>query len=77
MIKEDSIIMAIVRRFVVALKTNFIFLKGDSEEVIGEFIRKWTLLDRYVLDITKDAGGHLDPRVALAIGVMLDTGERR
>jgi hypothetical protein len=30
-----------------------------------------------VLDLTDDPGQHLDRRVALAVGVMLDTGERR
>lgn len=44
---------------------------------IGVFNRKFTLLDRYVLDLTGDPGRTLDRRVALAMGVMLDTGERR
>jgi hypothetical protein len=45
--------------------------------VIGEFNRKFTILDRYVLDLTADPGRNLDRRIALALGVMLDTGERR
>jgi hypothetical protein len=69
--------MALVRRFIVAWKTDFIFQKGMSDQVIARFIRKWTLLDRYVLDLTEDTQNYLDPRVALAMGVMLDTGERR
>jgi uncharacterized protein YxjI len=80
-IKEDSLILALLRRFLGPffglLRTNFVLLKGDSEDVIGEFNRKFTLLDRYVLDLSADEGDHLDRRVALAIGVMLDTGERR
>lgn len=80
-IKEDSILLSLLRRvlgpFFGLLRTNFIFLKGESEEIIGEFNRKLTLLDRYVLDMSLDAGDHLDPRIALATGVMLDTGERR
>jgi hypothetical protein len=44
---------------------------------IGAFNRKFTLLDRYVLDMTGDPGRTLDRRVAIAMGVMLDTGERR
>jgi len=35
------------------------------------------LLDRYVLDLKADRARELDRRVALALGVMLDTGERR
>ena len=82
LVKEDSLIRALLRRFLGPffglLRTHFILLKGDSEEdVIGEFNRKLTLLDRYVLDMTADEAGYLDRRIALAIGVMLDTGERR
>ncbi|MCZ6690321.1 MAG: hypothetical protein O7H41_12005 [Planctomycetota bacterium] len=80
-IKEDSFILSLIRRLfgtmLGALRTNFVFLKGETDEVIGEFNRKFTLLDRYVLDLTHDTAGYLDPRVALAAGVMLDTGEKR
>jgi uncharacterized protein YxjI len=77
--KEDSIILALLRRllgsFYGLLRTNFIIVQ--NERVIGEFNRKFTLLDRYVLDLTKDRSRSLDRRVAVALGVMLDTGERR
>jgi hypothetical protein len=46
-------------------------------EVFGEFNRKFTLLDRYVLDLSLDPDRTFDRRFALALGVMLDTGERR
>jgi len=79
--KEDSVILSLLRRFLGPmfglLRTNFIFLRPDSEEVIGEFKRKFTILDRYVLDMTGDPQRLMDRRVALALGVMLDTGERR
>jgi len=79
MAKEDSIILSLLRRtgipIFLFLRTNFIFLAG--ERVIGEFNRKLTLLDRYVLDLTADAQRTFDRRIALALGVMLDTGERR
>jgi hypothetical protein len=45
--------------------------------VVGEFRRKLTILDRYVLDLTADRARAFDRRVAVALGVMLDTGERR
>jgi uncharacterized protein YxjI len=77
--KEDSIILSLLRRtgipIFLFLRTNFIFLKGNR--VIGEFNRKLTLLDRYVLDLTADHQRTFDRRIALALGVMLDTGERR
>jgi uncharacterized protein YxjI len=79
MAKEDSIILSLLRRtgipIFLFLRTNFIFLRG--EEVIGEFNRKLTLLDRYVLDLSADRQRVFDRRLALALGVMLDTGERR
>jgi uncharacterized protein YxjI len=79
MAKEDSIILSLLRRtgipIFALLRTNFVFLRG--QDVIGEFNRKFTLLDRYVLDLTADRNRTLDRRIALALGVMLDTGERR
>ena len=79
--KEDSVILSLLRRLLGPLfgllRTNFIIARSDSEEVVGEFNRKFTLLDRYVLDLKADRSRTLDRRVALALGVMLDTGERR
>jgi uncharacterized protein YxjI len=82
---EDSIVLSLLRRVLGPLfgllRTNFIVLSagagaGDGV-VIGEFNRKLTLLDRYVLDLRGDRDRRLDRRVALALGIMLDTGERR
>jgi len=79
--KEDSIILSLLRRllgpFFGLLRTNFIILQPGSETVVGEFKRKFTILDRYVLDMTPDRQRLVDRRIALALGVMLDTGERR
>jgi len=79
--KEDSIILSLLRRLLGPLfgllRTNFIIVRDGSEDVVGEFNRKFTLLDRYVLDLKADRARALDRRVALALGVMLDTGERR
>jgi uncharacterized protein YxjI len=79
--KEDSVILSLLRRFLGPmfglLRTNFIILRPDSEDVIGEFKRKFTILDRYVLDMSGDPQRLMDRRVALALGVMLDTAERR
>ena len=77
---EDSMVLSLLRRvlgpFFGILRTNFLIERADGE-VIGEFNRKFTLFDRYVLDLRADQAGTLDRRVALALGVMLDTGERR
>ena len=77
---EDSMVLSLLRRVLGPLfgilRTNFLIERADGE-VIGEFNRKLTLFDRYVLDLRADSDGALDRRVALALGVMLDTGERR
>jgi uncharacterized protein YxjI len=78
--REDSIILSLVRRFVPfmgLLRTNFVFQAAGSDKVIGEFKRKMTILDRYALDLSADRNRTLDRRVAVALAVMLDTGERR
>ncbi len=79
--KEDSIILSLLRRFLGplfgALRTNFILVAGPDERVIGEFNRKFTILDRYALDMKGDPGRTVDRRIAVALGVMLDTGENR
>ena len=52
----------------------------ESLESYDDFLvinRKFTVLDRYVLDLTADEERALDRRIALASGIMLDTGERR
>lgn len=81
LVLEDSILLSLLRRFLGhmygALRTNFIICREDSEDVIGEFNRKFTILDRYVLDMSRDQDRFLDRRVAAALGVMLDTGEKR
>jgi uncharacterized protein YxjI len=75
--KEDSILLAIVRRFFTRLVPLCFIFCLPGGQVVGEFNRKFTLLDRYVLDLSRDEERALDRRVAVAMGVMLDTGERR
>ena len=83
--KEDSIILSLLRRVLGPmfgplyglLRTNFVFCGPDGRSVLGEFRRKMTILDRYALDLKRDRHRKLDRRLALALGVMLDTGERR
>ena len=79
-IREDSIGKAIARRLLGpmfgALRTNFIILT-PQEAQLGAFNREFTILDRYVLDMRQDPARTLDRRIALGIGLMLDTGEKR
>ena len=82
-VREDSIILSLIRRvgaFVPLLRlmrTNFLFFKFGSDRELGEFRRKRTILDKYVLDLKADPTGILDRRLAVAMAVMLDTAERR
>ncbi len=82
--REDSLIFSLMRRFVPVLqdfmRTNFIFVlpsESGDEPIRGEFNRKFTLVDSYVLDLSRDRPPRIDRRVAVALGVLLDTGERR
>lgn len=81
--REDSIILSILRRITglfidfAIFRTNFVIFAGDSDQVLGEFNRKFTLLDRYLLDMSPDTDQIVDKRVAVALGVLLDTGEGR
>ena len=78
---EDSIAQAILRRLIGPLfgllRLNFIFCDAQNGSVLGEFNRSLTILDRYVLDMSRDGEKRIDRRLALAMGVMLDSGERR
>lgn len=78
---EDSVALAILRRLFGpmfgVLRTNFIITRPDGERLLGQFNRQFTLLDHYVLDMTYDERGYLDRRIAIAMGLLLDTGEHR
>jgi uncharacterized protein YxjI len=84
-IREDSIILSLLRRllgsFYGLLRTNFVIHQvgddGKDGPLLGEFNRKFTLLDRYVLDCSHDRTRSMDRRLAIAIGVLLDTAESR
>ena len=81
--REDSIILSLLRRLTglivdfAAFRTNFVIYAPDEDTVMGEFNRKMTIFDRYTLDMSEDADRTVDRRVALALGVLLDTGEGR
>ncbi len=63
-----------------AVRTNFRLLRvaEDGAEVqAGTFNRKFSIGDKYKLDLSEDPQRQLDRRVALALGIMLDTGEAR
>jgi hypothetical protein len=64
----------------VAWRTNFRMFRVTEEgfEVqAGTFNRKLSIGDKYQLDLTADPLQQFDRRIALALGIMLDTGEAR
>lgn len=88
--REDSVILAFVRRLVNLIpfvdllggiiKTDFHFIRRDesgNEVKIGSFDRRISLFDKYVLDLSADPERKLNRRVALAVGILLDTAEKR
>jgi uncharacterized protein YxjI len=78
---EDSWAKAIMRRVPILdiigdfLRTNFIITRSGN--VIGEFIRRYTLTDKYVMDFTRDPNRTFDRRIAVALAVLLDNAESR
>ena len=63
-----------------AWRTNFRMIRVDesgTEVQAGVFNRKLGIGDKYKLDLTADPMRQFDRRIALALGIMLDTGEAR
>jgi uncharacterized protein YxjI len=76
--EEDSWGKALFRRFGPLgefLKTDFHIYQGETQ--MGSFIRKITIGDKYVMDLTLDAQRKFDRRVALGLSLVLDIGEGR
>lgn len=88
--REDTAWIAAARRVVEWIpyvsilagfvRTNFrlhVVGEGGVETSVGAFNRKLSFGDKYALDLTDDPGRLLDRRIALALGILLDTGEAR
>jgi Uncharacterized conserved protein len=84
--QEDSWWKAILRRVLASvdleiisamIRTNFILTRPGSTEVFGEFIRRFTIGDKYVLDLTRDPQRSFDRRLAVGLAIVLDNAERR
>lgn len=74
---EDSWGKAMFRRTPLGeyFKTDFIIRLGDR--VIGKFIRKWTVFDKYAFDLSEDSEREFDRRLAVGLGALLDSAEGR
>jgi len=75
--QEDSWAKALLRRFVTDLiRTDFEIVLPDNTRV-GYFHRKFTIGDKYSLDLSEDVGRRLDRRIAVGMAILLDTAEAR
>ena len=75
--REDSWLKALFRRFISNLmRTDFEIVLSDGTRV-GAFHRKFTVADKYLLDLTGDPTRRLDRRIALGLAILLDTAESR
>ncbi len=90
MARETSAFMSFVRRAVdwipyvsilgaMLFKTDFEILRGADAEgaKVGSFDRKRALTDKYVLNLRDDPERTFDRRMAVALGILLDTAEAR
>ena len=88
--RENSLLLSALRRIVDFIpyadlvggifRTNFDFLVQDgagNDRKLGSFNRRFTIGDKYVLDLSEDRERRLDRKVALAVGILLDTAEKR
>ncbi|MCC6546645.1 hypothetical protein IT570_05705 [Candidatus Sumerlaeota bacterium] len=79
-VREDSLPLALMRRYLGTLwgllRTNFDIVFPTGQHA-GEYNRKLTITDQYVLDLRDDPNLLIDRRVALSLAILLDTAEYR
>ncbi len=88
--REDTAAIAVIRRVLEFLpyisivmglvRTNFKLFTVSPDGIetrAGSFDRKISIGDKYVLNLSEDPTKLLDRRIALALGILLDTGEAR
>jgi uncharacterized protein YxjI len=81
MAQEDSLVKALMRRIPYLeiigdfFRTNFVLTRQGQQ--FGEFVRRFTIGDKYVLDLTGDPMRSFDRRIAVALAILLDTAETR
>jgi hypothetical protein len=81
--QERSMLWAIVRRVIDAVPYGefvpilFHFRIDRGEQHLGELTRAIGVRDRYTLDLSGDAEGTIDRRLAIALGIALDALQSR
>lgn len=88
--REDSPFMTVIRRVIdfipflnllgMVIKTDFELFLVDKDQkltLVGRFDRKISIGDKYVMRFDNDPGKRFDRRIAVGLGVLLDTAEAR
>lgn len=75
-LKEDNKVMALARRFVTTLIPFSYKIISQKGENIGKLNGKFSIRDRYVLDLSNDVDNDLDPRLGVAAAVLVDAIEK-
>lgn len=88
-VRENSTVMTVIRRAIdwipyvaiigLLIPTNFEVFAADPAGLtrLGTFNRKRSITDKYVMDLSEDRGRRFDRRLAVAMGLLLDTAEAR
>lgn len=63
--------------FIQFIRLQFDIYDVKTKNKIGYFDRKFTIGDNYILNFEQDQNNILDPMVAVALAVLLDSGENR
>lgn len=74
-VRERRFGTALLRRFGVPLRLEVELQSGPLR--LGTIEQQPSLRDRYVLDLSPDRGGRIDPRIAIALVIALDRFEHR
>jgi len=63
--------------FIQFIRLQWDFVDKVTEKRIGYFDRKLTIGDNYILSIEEDTEGKIDSKVAISLGIILDSAESR
>lgn len=80
--REDSWVKAMLRRIPFVdiigdfLKTDFL-IETPNGDLLGRFLRRFSLVDKYTMDLSADAARMLNRRLAVALAILLDSAESR
>lgn len=75
-VEEDNLIMALARRFATTLIPFRYKISSQEGEHLGNLNGKFSLRDRYTLDLSSDDEEKLDRRLGVASAVLIDAIEK-